>query len=236
MLAMTSDFRRPETLGERPVVLVCRAGLDELRPQLGAAAAGLSALPVGRQPGKEIDPLLEGRVIVIGDDADLNAVALRLLRRELLGAVVLGFVAERATPFTELYSLPTGTDGLRVALLGEPDPAPLLRNDVGGVLVGQAHLLDVHGTAYIDEHRVLAGAARSLLVRPDPAKGLEVAVHRRRWFGFSRGGAVTAGRALQVGSQPPMRVIADGVRLPRPMERWTYYRHTEPMRLLRGAF
>ena len=35
---------------------------------------------VGPRPGKLIDPLLVGRILVVGDDADLAAVGLRLLR------------------------------------------------------------------------------------------------------------------------------------------------------------
>ena len=51
---------------------------------------------VGRRPGKAIDGLLTGRMLVVGDDADLAAVALRLLRKDLLGAVEVAFAARRA--------------------------------------------------------------------------------------------------------------------------------------------
>src|SRR4051794_24372421 len=48
---------------------------------------------VGRRPGKEIDSLLTGRILVIGDDADLAAIALRLMRKDLLGTVEVAFAA-----------------------------------------------------------------------------------------------------------------------------------------------
>ena len=51
------------------------------------ACADLPVHQVGPRPGKEIDSLLEGRIAVIGDDADLAAVVLRMLRRDLLRSV-----------------------------------------------------------------------------------------------------------------------------------------------------
>ena len=51
---------------------------------------------VGRRPGKEIDGLLAGRILVIGDDADLAAIALRLMRKDLLGTVEVAYAARRS--------------------------------------------------------------------------------------------------------------------------------------------
>lgn len=189
---------------------------------------------VGRRPGKEIDELLSGRVVVIGDDADLAAVALRLLRRELLGQVVLGYATGRESPVTELYSLPTGPAAVRLALTGDPDLVPLARNDVGGVLVGRAVIEPVSGTVYLDEVRVLKGEAARLIVYPDPARGLEVIVVRRRFLGFRRRPDRRQGRAMALGGRPA-RVVSDGVVHPGEMTRWTFYRHTEPLRLVRGV-
>ena len=85
----------------------------------GRATPGASGRPAA---GKEIDPLLTGRVLVVGDDADLAAVALRLLRRELLDAVVVGYApasadaghravvaADRGRPACDLAPRATGS-------------------------------------------------------------------------------------------------------------------------------
>ncbi|MTD16040.1 hypothetical protein GIS00_19060 [Nakamurella sp. YIM 132087] len=219
-------------------VLICTP-VPALLPALDQLPAGqLAAVDtVGPRPGKEIDPLLSGRVLVVGDDADLAAVVLRLFRKDRLGTVELAYATAQPTPFSRMYSLPVGAAALRVALQGEPDPVPLVRNDVGGVLIAEGYLSPVHGTAYVDEFRVLSGATPGLLVQPHPEKGLEVTVRRTRILGFGRKGRSHLGRALQVGSaQSPMTVLSDGVRFDRPMDRWTFYRHTAPLRLVRGAF
>jgi hypothetical protein len=45
--------------------------------------------------------------------------------------------------------------------------------------------------------------------------------------------ASAVGRAVQVGCLDA-QVVSDGVAHPRPVTRWTWYRHTEPLRLVRG--
>jgi len=219
-------------------VLCCRSGPD---PAVAGPAdyavrmLGPDAVSwVGPRPGKQIDELLSGRVVVIGDDADLAAVALRLLRRELLARVVLGYASGQESPVTELYSLPTGPAAVRLALTGDPDLVPLVRNDVGGVLIGRAVIEPVSGTVYLDETPVLKGEAARLIVYPDPARGLEVIVVRRRILGFKRRPDRRQGRALALGGRPA-RIVSDGVTFPREMTRWTFYRHTEPLRLVRGV-
>lgn len=187
------------------------------------------------RPGKEIDALLAGRVLVIGDDGDLAAVATRLQRRELLGQVEVAYVPVSRTPASVLWSLPTGADAVRVALFAEVDIVPLVRDDNGGVLVGEATIGPLNGTVYVDEYRILSGAARGLVIEPDPTKGLRVTVIFKRWGLIGRRPVDHQGRAVQIGSKPAARVIADGVERDRPTERWTYYRHTEPLRLVRGV-
>ncbi|MEP6561516.1 MAG: hypothetical protein ABJD68_10660, partial [Nakamurella sp.] len=56
-------------------------------PTNGPPAAEPAVSHVGRRQGKAIDGLLTGRVLVVGDDADLAAIVLRLLRKDLLGTV-----------------------------------------------------------------------------------------------------------------------------------------------------
>jgi hypothetical protein len=115
---------------------------------------------------------------------------------------------------------------------------PLVRDDVGGLLVGVGLVGPLNGTVYVDEKRVLRGAARRLRVEPDRDKGLAVTVETRRPAGlsiFARRPTTTLGRAVQIGTAPT-RVVRDGVPYPRSMDRWTFYKHTEPLRLVRGAF
>jgi hypothetical protein len=224
-------------------VLCCRAGRPDPvdGSKASAAIAGILAACVdcavefvGSRPGKSIDPLLAGRVLVVGEDADLAAVALRLLRRERLGAVEVGYASPGRTAVTDLWGLPRGCDAARLALTGRVEPVPLVRDDVGGVLVGVASLGPLAGTVYVDEHRVLQGSARELRVRPDLEKGLAVTVTDRRLAGLARRSRTTNGRAVQIGCSATT-VVRDSVAYPRPMERWTFYKHTEPLRLVRGT-
>ena len=217
-------------------------GADTDDPNVTAAIARILAARganpvhyVGRRPGKKIDGLLTGRVLVVGDDADLAAVVLRLLRGELLGSVEIAYAPPRRTPATELWGLPHDAPAVKLAGTGEVDLVPLVRDDVGGVLVAAGYLGPVTGTVYVDEHRVLRGAAQRLRVEPDREKGLAVTVTRRRFLGIGRSRRTTLGRAVQIGTVATL-VVLDGVAYPRPMERWTFYKHTEPLRVVRGLF
>ncbi len=198
-----------------------------------AACAPLPVRYVGRRPGKEIDRLLTGRVLVIGDDADLAAVAQRLLRRDLLESVEMAYAAPSRTPMTALWGLPHAVAAVDLARTGEVDPVPLVRDDVGGVLVAAGSLQPVNGTVYVDQHRVLGGPADRLEVEPDPAKGLAVTVIHRRFLGVGRRSTTTLGRAVQIGTTAA-DVVRDGVPYARKMDRWTFYKHTQPLRLVRG--
>lgn len=203
-----------------------------------AACTGEDIHLVGPRPGREIDPLLSGRMLVIGDDADLNAVVLRLLRKDLLGAVAVGYATPRRTPFTELYALPTGAAAVATARLAEIDLVPLVRSDTGGVLVGAAQLSPITGTFYVDEQRIVGGSARVIQVEPDSRAGLAVTVVRRRFAGFGPRPRTYYGRAVEFGILPgsDTAITYDGIRHPRTTNRWVFYRHTAPLRLIRGVY
>lgn len=207
---------------------------DRVAAEVLAALGGERVHFTGRRPGKEIDQLLSGRILVIGDDADLAAVATRLLRRELLAAVEVAYAPVSRTPVAQLWSLPVGVRSVLLAQHGDPDLVPLLRDDRGGVLVGEATIGPVRGSVYIDEYRVLNGPARGLIIQPDAAKGLSVTVVPRRILMFGRRPISQQGRALEI-TVAPTRLIADGRERDTPVDRWNYYRHTEPMRLVRGV-
>ncbi|RKT51621.1 hypothetical protein C8E97_0100 [Saccharothrix australiensis] len=193
------------------------------------------------RPGKaEVDPVLaelgERRLVVHGTDADLNAVVLRLLRTERLAEVAVGYVpVDERSDAARVWGLPTDPGrALDLALSGEPDRVSLVRDDVGGVLVGLGSLGPVRGVGYADDTVVLRGQASRLEVTPDPDGGLGLLVtviHKRL---FTRKAQTTEGRAFQLGCLP-VQVDVDGVAHPRPMGKWTWYRHTEDLRLVRGV-
>jgi len=207
------DARWPVPGGGVPVTAVpARPGRDDL--------AGVLASLDGR------------RLVVCGTDADLAAVALRLQRDGLLATVPVGYVPSSPTSaVARLWGLPVvPADAAAVALSADPDPVPLLRDDAGGVLVGHGVLRAVLGVAYCDDDLVLRGPATRIEVVPNPGHGLLVRVVRRRLLG--RRVRVAAGRAVQLGCLPTV-VIRDGVPH-RTRDRWTWYRHTEDLRLVRG--
>lgn len=229
-----------------------RATLTRLGPAAGAA---VEIVGLARRPGRDaVDPLLAGlggrRLVVAGTDADLGAVALRLLRTERLGSVLVGFVPTEATTtagaptvsaVAETFGLPARPDeALRLALHGEVDPVPLIRDDAGGVLVGLGVLRRLRGVVYCDDDRVLRGTTPRLEVSPDPGAGRDTStgglvVRVRGGNLFRRGRGESHGRAVQIGCAPN-QPVSDGVEHGRPIRRWTWYRHTEDLRLVRGLF
>ncbi|MFD9896302.1 hypothetical protein ACFWY9_43730 [Amycolatopsis sp. NPDC059027] len=197
----------------------------------------VTSIRVPSRPGKaEIDPLLgeHDHLVVSGTDADLAAVVLRLLRKEQLAGVSVGFVpASPDSAVASLWGLPAQpVRALALALRGEVDPVPLIRDDAGGVLVGRGVLGMVRGVAYCDEQVALRGAARSVVVEPDAeGPGLRVRVTKGTFF---KRPTTLYSRAFQIGCIPT-RPTSDGVAYPRAMNRWTWYRHTQDLRLVRGT-
>jgi hypothetical protein len=190
-----------------------------------------------QRPGKDdVDPILAElagrRLIVSGSDADLAAVVLRLLRTERLGASDIGYLPSSAGSVTaRLWRLPrTRAEALDLALHATVRPVPLVRDDNGGVLLGAGTITGPDGVVYCDDTRVLTGSAKLVLVTPDPA-GVRVTVTHKGIL--RRSGPSVAGRACQLGGELP-DVVSDGVPHGRAMSRWTWYRHTEDLRLIRA--
>jgi hypothetical protein len=110
------------------------------------------------------------------------------------------------------------------------------------VLVGRGEIRGLRGECYCDETLVLRGAAPWLVVAPSPAGGLAVRAGRfgRRPDGRTRpvpaaapsGRGSAVGRAVQVGCEPAT-VLLDGAAHPRPVRRWSWYRHTGDWLLVR---
>jgi hypothetical protein len=212
------------------------------------AAVPVHAVPA--RPGRaELDPLLDplldprldsrldsagpSRLVVAGTDADLAAVVLRLLRTERLADVAVAFLpTESDSAVADTWGLPT--DPARAGVLarhGEPDRVPLVRDDAGGVLVGRGELRPVRGVVWCDDQLVLRGRASRLVVTPAAPAGVQVQAVRRGLLG--RRVHAAWGRAVQIGCLAT-GLVRDGVRHERPVTRWTWYKHTEDLRLVRG--
>lgn len=205
----------------------------------------LEAVPVSDVPDRvEIDPVLarlDGRrLVVVGTDAALAAVVLRLMRTERLAEVVVGYVPlDPSSEAAAVWGLPVERDrALSVALRADAERAALIRDDNGGVLVGLGVLGPVRGVVYCDDDLVLRGQASRVEVTPDRAAsadtsrdGLTVRVIKSGLLG--RRATDGSGRAVQIGCIP-LIVERDGVAHPRPVDKWSWYRHTEDWRLARG--
>lgn len=176
---------------------------------------------IGPRPGKAaVDPFLDTpRLVVLGTDADLAAVVLRLLRTERLQDVAVGYVPSGPT---EVPVTCTATAAQRA----RPVRVPLVRDDNGGVLLGLGVLEVSEATVYCDSTPVLRGAGK-VEVRPG-AEGVRVRVRRR---GLLRRPVGASGRAVQFGCAPASPV-SDGIEHPRRLERWTWYRHVSDLCLL----
>jgi len=198
------------------------------RARVDARLGAVPSVTLGPQPGRdELDPVLAeppSRLVVRGMDADLAAVLVRLMRKELLGSVEVAFVPSGRSPASAAWGLPRRPgDAADLALGGRAAPVPLVRDDAGGVLVGSGEIRDLHGEAYCDATRVLYGRVRRLRVEAGP-DGVSVRA--------DRGVRAATGRAVQIGSTGA-RVTHDGVEHPREVTRWAWYRHTEPWLLVR---
>jgi hypothetical protein len=220
------------------VALACGNDAGDGVWQTVAQRDGMAWHDLPERPAKpHVDPLLAElggrRLVVLGTDADLAAVVLRLLRTERLADVPVGYVPRSpGSAVARLWGLPTDPGrALDVAVAGDPDPVPLVRDDSGGVLVGLGELGPVRGVAYCDNERVLRGQANRVEVSPDPV-GRGLTVRLRRGLLVPRTHTAT-GRAFEIGCLP-IRPVLDGVTHPRPVNRWTWYRHTEDLRLVRG--
>lgn len=182
----------------------------------------------------DVDPLLAGvptggRLVIAGDDAALAAVLVRLLRRERLDVAVALLPAPDSAAAV-VWGVPTDpAAAVALARDGVARPAPLVRDDHGGLVAGRHTTGPFHGEVYCDEHLVARGDAESLVVVPDPSGGVTVTVTGPRRLAGLRAGRVTvrSGRAVQLGCRPPVTVLRDGLPGDRPVGRRSWYRHTE---------
>lgn len=221
----------------RTVVLVC--GEDTPQPT-GADRKVSTVVRVPARPGKQdVDPLLTEepqRLLVAGTDADFAAVTLRLLRRDRLSDTAVALLpTRRDCGLARLWGVPTRTDrALDLAHTGAASPVPLIRDDAGGVLLAHGVVSPIRAVVYCDDQLVLRRPARELRVRPSAPQDAGLTV-RVTATGPLRRSRTYTGRALQLGFDPdaPGTPVLDGVPRSRPINRWTWYRHTTDLLLVR---
>jgi hypothetical protein len=229
------------------VVLTCGDAARARWGDLADALDGAQVVAVPERPGRpDVDPVLDGaahdggRLAVAGTDADLAAVLVRLLRRERLD-VPVAFLPAASSEAARIWRLPTDrAAALDVVRHGQAGPAPLLRDDRGGVVAGAHVVGPFDGVVYCDEHEVLRGEAAGLVVRPDPdggsaeVGGVALTVTGRRRLAGLRPGVERAvrGRAATIGCAPAA-LRRDGIDEDRPLERRSWYRHTVNWTLVR---
>ena len=149
------------------------------------------------------------RVIVVGSAANLASVLTRLLKTDRLGVEVAH--ASRWLPSGRMVT-------------GPAQRIPLIRDETGTVVAGAARWLPVpgastiHGEAVVDDTVLFDGETTEVQIEPLPTMpGLRARVAGGRWV---------AGRAAQLGTTGAV-VLRDGVPVPRPARRSTFYRHTQ---------
>lgn len=203
----------------------------------------LTALPVTHAPAvpakPDFDallPILDAahapRLVVVGDDGALAATVTRLMRGERL-RVEVAYVSAARTPVTRLYGLPVGDRAARLAVAGTASALPLIRDDSGTALVGEATITGpdggpLVGEAYADSERVFSGEIPLLRVAPtvdQPGVRASAGTRllRRRWL---------PARAVQLGAVGAV-VTRDGVTTPRALKRCSFYRDTGEWLLVR---
>ncbi|SMO64066.1 hypothetical protein SAMN06265174_10358 [Dietzia kunjamensis subsp. schimae] len=205
----------PTVLGERPRIQVSEVPTkDEVNRALAEVG-----------PGR--------RLVLCGTDAALAAVLTRLLRTENLDAEI-AYVADEPTPATRAYGLPTGSEAAKLGIRGTSREVPLVRDETGTALVGEALVRGPEGDrlvgeAYADDTVVFSGETDTLTVRPTPElPGVRATAARPRWL---RRRQWVAARAVQLGTEAGL-LTRDGLTGRRAIKRTTFYRHTEPWRLV----
>lgn len=178
------------------------------------ALSGLPVHDVGA--ASDVDSLVgAGRMIVVGDLADLGTVLTRLLRADRLD-VEVGHVRR---PWHA-----------RRARTGAARRVPLIRDETGTVVTGAAYWLPpdetsrtISGEGVVDDTLLFDGEVTGVRVEPTAdLPGLRASVltsrmRPRRWV---------TGRAAQLGTTGAL-VVRDGVPTARAVRRSTFYRHTQ---------
>lgn len=227
------------------IVLLRIGALDDW---VRTAAAALETDPILCSSERaQLDPVLDGlgarRLVLTCGVPGLNAVVLRLVRRQEVERVPIGWIADpdrAARDLNRRLGLPARpTEAARLARSGTPTPLPLVRDDHGGVLLHRGRLGTVGGAAtfgaqsYHDDALVAHGRVRSIDVRPTHRQPPQVVVDVIR-SPVLRRRTTSTGRSIQTASDEAQSTV-DGVAHPRPVTRWTWYADPRQYWLLRTA-
>ncbi len=155
------------------------------------------------------------RLVVLGSESDLATVLGRLMRADRLDIEVARVGRWRSG---------------RRARTGAVTRLPLIRDETGTVLVGSAFWLppgesagQIEGEAVVDDTVLFDGTATAVRIEPIATQpGLRASVLTARM----RPKQWVTGRAVQLGTTGAL-VLRDGVQVPRPVRRSTFYRHTQ---------
>ncbi|ADG98080.1 hypothetical protein Srot_1619 [Segniliparus rotundus DSM 44985] len=197
-----------------------------------ASFADRKALDVALKAARTAERLLVLPAEGPAADGDLAAVLTRLMRREQL-RVPIAYLPLARTACAKAYSL--SLDPAR-ALAEAARPRPLVRDDDGVALVGEAVITGpdggpLVGESIVDDTRLRLGAIASVVVRATAREPGVAACARRAGLAGLFPPAWVAGRAAQTGAEA-LRVVRDGVPAPRVRTRITFFRHTEDWLLI----
>ncbi|HEX3811901.1 MAG TPA: hypothetical protein VHX59_03585 [Mycobacteriales bacterium] len=181
----------------------------------GVTTVTVPARPERAELNAALDRLGTDRLVVAADDAGLGEVVRRLMRLDRLGSTEIA-VLPMAGPgrVRARAGLPADlTAAAAVARDGRPVGQGLVRDDHGGVALGQASLLPTTGEtlgmrAYVDEHELVDARVTGLTVTPRP-DGLSAAVEVPRRLRRTDHRERT-GRAVTVSCEEA-RLVSDGV-------------------------
>ena len=169
------------------------------------------------------------RVVVKGSDAAASAVLTFLMRADACWVEFAYEPIDPTSPLARGWEVP-GAEFLREA---PAKPTPLIRDDAGTAVAGEATIgtwdgTELYGEIIVDSQRLTAGfeegkkralgSPRRKLLRTVPANLVS--------------DQVLAGRALQAGGKE-LRVVVDGVSRKRPVESATFYRHLRDIQVVR---
>ncbi|WP_413232419.1 peptidase M50 [Mycolicibacterium sp. 120266] len=197
------------TDGDRAISVLVFGG-RRIPRALGACPAVMVAEPA------DIDAAFTARrLVVVGSESDLATVLGRLMRADRLDIEVARVGRWRSG---------------RRARTGAVTRLPLIRDETGTVLVGTAYWLPpdeaarhIEGEAVVDDTVLFDGSATAVRIEPIAAQpGLRASVLTARM----RPKHWVTGRAVQLGTTGAL-VVRDGVQVPRPVRRSTFYRHTQ---------
>lgn len=186
---------------------------------------------------------LDGEPVILSADVvGLNAVVLRLVRREQVEQIPVGWVADMDKASRELsgwLGLPARpTLAADLAAAEETHAVRMVRDDHGGVLLHRGRLSAYSGGAgfgaqsYHDDTLAANGTVRRIDVRPDYTVDCALVAEVVTGRPLRRPSRST-GRSLQTACDEAVSTV-DGVAHPRPVTKWTWYADPRQHWLLRA--